>query len=135
MSKENNLKEYLKDLYDGIKTKKPDASRNPQDFKRDILSIQTGGTLPTLSKPATADHIQYGKEAYNDKGGKIVGTVPHNGDVSQVIDGINTDYVDIPAGITSGGRVSIASNISTTLDAQSNLIAEITALLSNKVKE
>ena len=43
MDKTNNLKEYLIDLYNGIASKKPDASRNPQDFRSEIESIVTGG--------------------------------------------------------------------------------------------
>lgn len=43
MSKENNLKDYLTDLYDGISSKKPDASRNPQNFRAEIEAIKTGG--------------------------------------------------------------------------------------------
>ena len=41
--KTNNLKAYLTDLYEGIVSKKPDASRNPQDFRSEIESIETGG--------------------------------------------------------------------------------------------
>lgn len=43
MSKENNLKDYLTDLYQGIASKKPDASKNPQDFRAEIEAIETGG--------------------------------------------------------------------------------------------
>lgn len=43
MSKQNNLKDYLTDLYQGIATKKPNASKNPQDFRSEIESIVTGG--------------------------------------------------------------------------------------------
>lgn len=39
MSKENNLKDYLVDLYRGIASKKPGASKNPQDFRAEIESI------------------------------------------------------------------------------------------------
>lgn len=43
MSKENNLKDYLTDLYEGIVSKKPGASRNPQNFRAEIESIEAGG--------------------------------------------------------------------------------------------
>lgn len=43
MGKQNNLKDYLTDLYDGISSKKPDASRNPQNFRAEIEAIKTGG--------------------------------------------------------------------------------------------
>lgn len=41
MSKENNLKDFLTDLYAGIVIKKSDASRNPQDFRGEIEAIET----------------------------------------------------------------------------------------------
>lgn len=43
MGKQDNLRDYLADLYQGIKTKKPNASRNPQDFRSEIESIEVGG--------------------------------------------------------------------------------------------
>lgn len=66
MSKQNNLKDYLTDLYDGISSKKPDASRNPQNFRAEIEAIKTGG-IPwdgdytiegeALSDPPIAYHL------------------------------------------------------------------------------
>ena len=44
MSKQNNLKDYLTDLYEGIASKKPGASRNPQDFRQEIESIEGGSS-------------------------------------------------------------------------------------------
>lgn len=41
MGKNNNLKDYLTDLYEGIVSKKADASRNPQNFRAEIEAIQT----------------------------------------------------------------------------------------------
>ena len=46
MSKKNNLKDYLTDLYEGIKKKRPNASRNPQHFRREIESISGGNKVP-----------------------------------------------------------------------------------------
>jgi hypothetical protein len=58
MSKQDNLKDYLTDLYQGIASKKPNASRNPQNFRREIESIETGIT-PTgdlsITKNGTYD--------------------------------------------------------------------------------
>lgn len=42
MAKNNNLQDYLKDLYAGILLKKPNASKNPQDFRTEIESIKAG---------------------------------------------------------------------------------------------
>ncbi len=48
MSKQNNLKDFLTDLYEGIAVKKPDASRNPQNFRKEIESIVTEEPTPSL---------------------------------------------------------------------------------------
>lgn len=45
MSKKNNLKDFLADLYQGIVSKKPGASRNPQRFRAEIESIKTSGNV------------------------------------------------------------------------------------------
>jgi hypothetical protein len=46
MSKRDNLKDYLIDLYQGIAAKKPGASRNPQRFRAEIESIRGGRSVP-----------------------------------------------------------------------------------------
>lgn len=56
MSKENNLKDYLTDLYEGIVSKKPDASKNPQHFRREIEGI-AGGTNGLPIKVSTQSEI------------------------------------------------------------------------------
>ena len=48
MAKTNNLKDYLTDLYEGIASKKPNASRNPQNFRSEIESIVYSGTKLNL---------------------------------------------------------------------------------------
>ena len=62
MSKENNLKDYLTDLYGGIASKKPDASRNPQNFRAEIEAIETGSNgLPVeVSTQAEIDALAIG---------------------------------------------------------------------------
>lgn len=41
MSKKDNLSDFLVDLYQGISSKKPGASRNPQNFRSEIEQIET----------------------------------------------------------------------------------------------
>lgn len=48
MSKSDNLRDYLADLYEGIAEKKPGASKNPQDFRREIEGIESGGGTSKL---------------------------------------------------------------------------------------
>ena len=55
MSKENNLKDYLTDLYQGLVSKKPNASKNPQDFRREIESIVTGTDVPEWGGGSTIE--------------------------------------------------------------------------------
>ena len=54
MSKQNNLKDYLTDLYAGIATKKPGASRNPQNFRAEIESIESASKLTTATLTANS---------------------------------------------------------------------------------
>lgn len=54
---------------------------------------------------ATAAQILDGVTAYV-KGVKVEGTMPNNGAVSGAVNGITTTEVNIPAGYTSGGKVT-----------------------------
>ncbi len=61
MSKSDNLNDYLADLYQGIASKKPGASKNPQDFRSEIESIK-----PVLQeKTATANGDVVADEGYD----------------------------------------------------------------------
>ena len=69
MAKNNNLKDYLVDLYQGIASRKPNASKNPQDFRSEIENL-----VFTSDADAAASDIRAGKTAYvNDV--KITGTI------------------------------------------------------------
>ena len=69
MAKNNNLKDYLIDLYQGIASRKPNASKNPQDFRSEIENL-----VFTSDADAAAADIRAGKTAYvNDV--KITGTI------------------------------------------------------------
>ena len=51
------------------------------------------------------------------KGVKVTGSMPNNGSTSATIDGLTSTSVTIPAGYTSGGTVSLTSDIEDALSA------------------
>lgn len=66
---------------------------------------------------ATAPHVLDGDKFINASGVEETGTMPNNGSVSGTIDGLNTTSKTIPAGYTSGGTVSLTSDIEDALAA------------------
>ena len=50
-------------------------------------------------------------------GSKAEGTIANNGAISKTIDGLTQTSVDIPAGYTSGGTVSLTDDIENALAA------------------
>lgn len=86
-----------------------------------VLSKVTVAAIPaeyisTADANATAAQILAEKTAYV-AGEKITGTMPNNGATSKTIDGLSVTSVSIPAGYTSGGTVSLTSDIEEALAA------------------
>ena len=79
--------------------------------------IIAGKKLPELTNPAGAANILKGYQAVTQDGELITGTMANNGDVSGTIDGLTAVSKTIPAGYTSGGTVSLTSDIETALAA------------------
>ena len=72
--------------------------------------------VDTGDADAVAANILDSKTAYVN-GAKVVGTMPNNGSVTTSMDGLTTISVTIPAGYTSGGTVSLTSDIEDALAA------------------
>lgn len=102
-----------------------DSSQNitPTDGK--VLSKVTVAAVPakygdTTNDDAVAGDILYGKKAHSSSSGSAValtGSMPNNGAISGSIDGLSTTSYSVPSGYTSGGTVSLTSDIENALAA------------------
>ena len=107
-----------------LETKTVTPTKSAQDITPTagkVLSKVTVAAIPdeyidTTSANATAGDILTSKTAYVG-GAKVTGTMPNNGATGGSIDGLTTTSVTIPAGYTSGGTVSMTSDIEESLPA------------------
>lgn len=86
-----------------------------------VLSKVTVAAIPadyitTADATATAAQILADKTAYV-AGEKVTGTMANNGAISKTIDGLTVTSASIPAGYTSGGTVSLTTDIEEALAA------------------
>lgn len=86
-----------------------------------VLGTVTVSAIPeelisTEDGTATAEQILAGATAYV-QGEKVEGTMANNGDVTKTMDGITVESVTIPAGYTTGGTISLTSDIADALAA------------------
>ena len=107
-----------------VETKSVTPTKAAQDIVSSagkLLSKVTVAAIPdefvdTSDADAAAANILNGKTAFvNDE--KITGSMPNNGGVSATMDGLTATSVVIPAGYTSGGTVSLTSDIEEALAA------------------
>ena len=81
---------------------------------------------------STAAGTLAGTSFVDSSGTLVPGTMPNNGAVSLTMDGIDTKSVDIAAGYTSGGTVSLTDDIDNEVAEQAELIALIKTALEGK---
>lgn len=87
-----------------------------------VLSKVTVEAIPAAyqdvtSVNAAAADVLEGKTIVASNGSKVTGAMPNNGAISNTIDGLTVTSVAIPAGYTSGGTVSLTSDIEDALAA------------------
>ena len=107
-----------------LETKSVTPTKSAQDVtptSGKVLSKVTVAAIPdkyvdTSDANAVSGEILSGKTAYVGTA-KVTGTMANNGDVSGAIDGMTNTSVAIPAGYTSGGTISLTTDIEDALAA------------------
>ena len=87
-----------------------------------VMTSVTVGAIPAAYQDVTgvtavAGDVLDGKFIVTSTGAKVEGTMPNNGAINATIDGISTTSYAVPAGYTSGGSVSLTSDIEEALAA------------------
>lgn len=80
--------------------------------------IYNGNILIDLTADTiVADKLLNGYNAHGSNGESIMGTMQNNGAIAETMDGLTTTSKTIPAGYTTGGTISLTSDIEDALAA------------------
>ena len=98
------------------------AAQNIVPTEGKVLSKVAVAAIPAAyqdvtSVDAEAEHVLIGKTIVNAEGNVIEGSMANNGAMDKTIDGLTATSVAIPAGFTTGGTVSLTSDIEDALAA------------------
>ena len=108
-----------------VETKTATPTKSAQDItptSGKVLSKVTVAAIPAAYQDVTgvtaaAANVLDGKYFVSADGTLTEGTMANNGAISKTIDGLSTTSASIPAGYTTGGTVSLTSDIETALAA------------------
>ena len=109
-----------------LQSKTVTPTKNQQNVTPDSgyygLSDVTVGAIPEVYQDvstvtAGAADVLTGKVIVDAAGKPVPGTMPNNGALSMAFDGLTETSVSIPAGYSSGGTVSLTSDIEDALSA------------------
>lgn len=109
-----------------LQSKTVTPTKNQQNVTPDSgyygLSDVTVGAIPEVYQDvstvtAGAADVLTGKVIVDAAGKPVPGTMPNNGALSMAFDGLTETSVPIPAGYSSGGTVSLTSDIEDALSA------------------
>lgn len=129
MPKNNNLQDYLKDLYEGIKSVKPSASKNPQQFRSEVESL----AHPADATANSAD-IRVGETAYTSEG-KVTGTIEdYDG---SIVAGEIVEYTTLQSSLPTflGWEIVSKPSYITEMTIDNNRIIAKCAVLNNTSEE
>lgn len=108
-----------------LETKTATPTKNTQDITPTVgkvLSKVTVNPIPTAYQdvtPVTAEagDVLVDHDFVSSTGAVVAGAMPNNGSMTKTIDGLTQTSVDVPAGYTSGGKVSLTGDIEEALAA------------------
>lgn len=94
-------------------------------------SGEGGVELPELNNEGQTSDLLAGKELIDSEGNIVTGSMPNNGAISAIFNGLDTKSYTIPVGYTSGGTVSLDNTIDNEVDEQTDLINQIKNVVDN----